>query len=506
MAHSSTHRRHLFWLALGTATMALAMAVLLVFELMQRQSVQNSISLRGDSITPIASECEREYLRFRHELYSAVHARTPPDPQTLALRYDLFLSRLTLLRDSPSILPLVDLPEYIAVVPKLEQLARRADPVIGRTPHNPKELAELLGQVDALAAEVHALTLASNSFSGHLMESQARTVLAQTNQIVGLTLAQLILLLAAATALFIRQRRQEQERLERERVTQDLRDANLLAQAAMDKLRQSQEELARSETKAALNTVIAGVSHELSTPLGNSLMTASTLVDQGRDFQRTLDRQQALKRSELSAFVNSVCEGNDLLLRNLQRATELLKNFRQVANDQASGQRRVFALGKAVQEIVDTLAPSLKRHPHKIVVDIPDGIVMDSLPGPLGQIVINLVNNAYLHAFEGRSNGVLTIRASQAGDRVSLVFSDNGVGMSATTLSRLFHPFYSTKVGEGGTGLGMTIVADLVRKTLGGAIQVQSTPDVGTSIQLDLPQVAPKSEAAAPTRPSSATP
>ena len=364
----------------------------------------------------------------------------------------------------------------------------------------------MLTQVDALGADVHALALASNSFAGHLMERQARTMLTQTNQIVGLTLAQLILLLAAATALLVRQKRLEHERLERERVTQDLRDANLLAQAAMDKLRQSQEELARSETKAALNTVIAGVSHELSTPLGNSLMTASTLVDQGRDFQRAMDRQQALKRSELLAFVHTVCEGNDLLLRNLQRATELLKNFRQVANDQASGQRRVFALGRVVREIVDTLMPSLKRHPHQIVIDIPDGLVMDSLPGPLGQIVINLVNNAYLHAFEGRAKGVLTIHASQADAHVKLVFSDDGVGMSATTLSRLFHPFYSTKLGEGGTGLGMTIVADLVRKTLGGTIEVRSTPGAGTSIHIELPQVVPKQEAAAPSSQPPVTP
>jgi signal transduction histidine kinase len=258
---------------------------------------------------------------------------------------------------------------------------------------------------------------------------------------------------------------------------------------------QTQEELARSETKAALNTIIASVSHELSTPLGNSLLTASTLTEQGNAFRRAMESQQ-LKRSELASFVDSVCGGNDLMQRNLQRAVELLKKFRQVANDQASEQRRTFDLAVVVREVLDTLAPSLKRFPQQITVDIPPGIVMDSLPGPLGQVVINLVNNTFLHAFEGRDHGVLTIRAMQDSmhQRVEMVFTDDGVGMSEKTLAQLFHPFFSTKPGQGGTGLGMMIVADLVRKALGGELDVQSTFGVGTRIAVTLPLVAPQAK------------
>lgn len=267
-------------------------------------------------------------------------------------------------------------------------------------------------------------------------------------------------------------------------------DTKVQLEAAMDKLQRSQEELARSETKAALATMIASVSHELNTPLSNGLMMASTLVDQSEEFQRLLEGNQ-VKRSDLGAYVANVREGNQLLMRNLGRATDLMNNFRQVANDQASEQRRVFDLSVLLRGIVDTLSPSLKRHPHTIIMQVPEGIVMDSLPGPLGQIAINLINNAYLHAFDGRSDGVLTISATPVPGEVLLEFSDNGVGIPADNLARLFEPFFSTKKGKGGTGLGMGIVDSLVCKTLGGSIAVQSTLGRGTQFSLRLPLAAP---------------
>lgn len=261
-------------------------------------------------------------------------------------------------------------------------------------------------------------------------------------------------------------------------------------EAAMDKLQRLQQQLARSETKTMLNTMIASVSHELNTPLGNSLMMASTLVDQSDSFQKVLETNQ-LKRSDLDAYVKATRSGNNLMMRNLQQAAELLTNFRHVANDQASGHRRSFDLATTVAEIVDTLAPSLRRHPHKVVLDIPSGIGMEGPPGPLGQIIINLINNAYLHAFEGRSDGVLTISACSGGSSVTLRFADNGVGISPDSLSRMFEPFFSTKLGKGGTGLGMGIVENLVRETLGGAITVSSELGVGTCFEIHCPLTAP---------------
>ena len=259
---------------------------------------------------------------------------------------------------------------------------------------------------------------------------------------------------------------------------------------ALEHLHQSREDLAQSQASATLSTLIAGVSHELGTPLGNSKMVASALAEQARDMAHDVQSGQ-LRRSGLELFLGQVTEGAALLLRNLERAVELLGDFRQVAADQASEQRRSFDLAHAVREILHTLSPSLKRYPHRVVVDIPDGISMDSLPGPLGQIVINLVNNAYLHAFEGRADGVLTLQAHTEGDRVLLTCSDNGAGISPEHLERLFIPFFSTKIGNGGTGMGMAIVQNLVTKTLGGSITVASTPGQGTRFDLVLPRTLP---------------
>ncbi|MEO7106774.1 MAG: hybrid sensor histidine kinase/response regulator, partial [Rhodoferax sp.] len=259
-------------------------------------------------------------------------------------------------------------------------------------------------------------------------------------------------------------------------------------QQALEHLQRSQEELAHSAANATLSTLIAGVSHELNTPLGNSKMVAGTMAEHARDVVRAM-QAGLLKRSALDHFMEQTTEGLALLLRNLERSVELLADFRQVAADQASEQRRTFNLAEAINEILHTLSPSLKRHPHKVVVDIPQEITMDSLPGPLGQVVINLVNNAYLHAFEGRTNGVLTIEARQHGDQIQMAFIDNGVGMDPDHLAKLFVPFFSTKIGKGGTGLGMAIVRNLVNKTLGGRVAVSSTLGEGARFDMTLPRV-----------------
>ena len=259
-------------------------------------------------------------------------------------------------------------------------------------------------------------------------------------------------------------------------------------ESALQKLQASQENLASSEAKATLSTLVASVSHELGTPIGNSVMASSALADQAREFQALVD-SGGLKRSDLANFLSMLGQGTGLIQQNLARANDLLRNFQQVAADQASEQRRIFDLGHVVAETIHTLTPSLKRQPHRIDLQAPAGIQMDSLPGPLGQVVINLINNAYLHAFEGRTNGVLSIRAEPTEHHVLLSFSDNGVGIPEENLARLFESFFSTKIGKGGTGLGMAIVQNLVTKTLGGTITVHSTVGEGTRFDIQLPRV-----------------
>lgn len=273
-------------------------------------------------------------------------------------------------------------------------------------------------------------------------------------------------------------------------VKQQRNEIEMMATRELDSVKksllQSQENLARSEAKATLSTLVTNVSHELNSPIGNSLLTAGTLADHTHDFQVSFETGK-MKRADLTGFLSSMSDGTRLLLRNLKRAEELLKNFRQVAADQASEQRREFDLAAVIQEIIYTLTPSLKRHPHRIEIEIPEGIVMDSQPGPLGQVVINLINNAYLHAFENRSDGIVIIAAELIGDKVKLVISDNGCGVTKEILAQMFEPFFSTKIGAGGTGLGMAIVKNLVSKTLGGSIEAHSTVGIGTSFDILLP-------------------
>ena len=262
-----------------------------------------------------------------------------------------------------------------------------------------------------------------------------------------------------------------------------------LAQA-LETLQRARDELVKAEAHATFGALVASVSHDLASPLGNALMAATTLQENAADFNAHLASGQ-LRRSELTALSSSLADGTDIIARNLRRAEELLRKFKQVAADQASEQRRRFDLAETVGEVVTALTPAIRRQGHRVDIDIPSGIVCDSYPGPLGQVLVNLINNAFLHAFEGRADGRVRIAAGNRDDRVVISVGDDGSGMNAEVRERLFQPYFSTKIGKGGTGLGMTIVDTIVRKTLGGTLSVDSSPGRGTRIDIDMPRLAP---------------
>jgi len=263
---------------------------------------------------------------------------------------------------------------------------------------------------------------------------------------------------------------------------------------AYHQLQHTQAQLAAHEKLASLGSLVAGVAHELNTPIGNSLLMASTLQERTDALARQFEAA-TLKRSDLADYMAASHDASALIVRSLHNAAELVSSFRQVSVDQASDQRRRFDLAQACHEIAATMMNTVRRAGHHLELDVPAGIVMDGYPGPLGQVVINFVNNAMLHAFEA-PGGQMTLTASQLDGQVRLVFRDDGRGIDSAHLGRIFDPFYTTRMGRGGTGLGLNIAWNIVTTLLGGTIRVESGPGSGTAFVVELPPNAPAAPAA----------
>ena len=284
----------------------------------------------------------------------------------------------------------------------------------------------------------------------------------------------------------------------RKRLEQDLVERNQALQEANAELVKTREELVQSSKLAALGALVAGIAHELNTPIGNSVLVATTLQESVRDLEASLAR--GITRSELRLFMDKAHEGTEILLASLSRAADLVASFKQVAVDRTTAARRVFNLKETVGEILLTLSPTLRKTSHRVKTDIPADLMLDSYPGPFGQIVTTLVNNALVHAFDGINKGTIRIEAVAEGDqKVRIVISDNGRGIADAHLTRVFDPFFTTKLGQGGSGLGLSVAYNLTTGILGGSLEVTSRAGEGARFELRLPLVAPQaSDVAAP--------
>lgn len=272
-----------------------------------------------------------------------------------------------------------------------------------------------------------------------------------------------------------------------------LHAAHAELQARLVDLQRTQTDLVQAEKLAALGALVAGIAHELNTPLGNTLVSASTLRDRFVEMRKDV-AEDRLRRSGLESFLTDGADIADLVFRSAHRAADLISSFKQVAVDQTSEQRRSFEVRAVVDDMVSTLKPSFRRHPWNIASDVAEGMVCDSYPGPLSQIVANLINNAATHAFAGRDHGTLQIVGRMEQDNVVLTFTDDGNGIDAANLVRIFDPFFTTRLGQGGSGLGLSISRNIASGVLGGSLTVTSTPGQGACFRLCFPRTAPDTQ------------
>jgi signal transduction histidine kinase len=273
--------------------------------------------------------------------------------------------------------------------------------------------------------------------------------------------------------------------------TVKLEQANRELAEAIESLKTMQNDMIRVEKMAALGSLVGGIAHELNTPIGNSIMMGSTLLGEVRHM---LDAAQsgALRPQTVVEQLHFMDDGVAVLMRNLQRAAELVASFKQVAVDRASNQSRLFDVRHTLEEIVLTLEPMYRDGPYRLELDLATDLHIDSFPGALGQIITNFVSNSLLHGFAGRAQGHMRLgtRVVDA-QRIEIAFSDDGHGMEPADLKRVFEPFFTTRFGQGSSGLGMHIVYNLVTEMLCGEIRINSRVGGGTTIQMLLPRSLP---------------
>jgi signal transduction histidine kinase len=259
---------------------------------------------------------------------------------------------------------------------------------------------------------------------------------------------------------------------------------------AYRQLQDVQTQLVSQEKLAALGSLMAGVAHELNTPIGNSLLIASTMQAKTADIEALMSAP-GLRRSELAAYLDDTRAASVLVLRGLTSAAELVNSFKQVAVDRTTEQRREFNLLQVCRESIATMMNRIRAANHDIELRIGAHIVLDSYPGPFGQVVTNFINNALLHAFAERRGRMVLSAATPVAGRVLVEFRDDGAGIAQEHLTRIFDPFFTTKLGQGGSGLGLSISYNIVTALLGGQVGVASSAHGGTSFTLDLPLCAP---------------
>ncbi|NVK25632.1 MAG: sensor histidine kinase [Gammaproteobacteria bacterium] len=249
----------------------------------------------------------------------------------------------------------------------------------------------------------------------------------------------------------------------------------------------AQGRLVESEKLAALGGLVAGITHDVNTPIGVAVTATSYLSDRIHDVGKKFD-EKLLSAKDMKAFISEGNQSIELLNNNLNRASELIASFKQIAVDQASEAVRTINLKSYLKEIITSLKPKLKNSNHKINISSPDNVTMIVPAGAISQIFTNFLMNSIIHGFEQTDEGVIDIDIKDAGEFVEIEYKDNGKGVSPELLAKLFDPFFTTKRDQGGSGLGTNIAYNLVKQTLDGDIEASSDVGKGLTYRLKLPK------------------
>lgn len=257
----------------------------------------------------------------------------------------------------------------------------------------------------------------------------------------------------------------------------------------IEDLRLAHGKLVESEQLAALGGLVAGITHDVNTPIGVGVTAASVLAERLKDIDKKL-HDQSLSASDMKSFLTESNQSVDLLLSNLQRASELIASFKQIAVDQASEANRQINVKDYLHEIIISLKPELKKNAHKVNISCPEDLVLDLPAGAISQIFTNFLLNSVIHGFADKREGQIDIRVKDKVDLIEIEYSDDGCGISEQELTMLFEPFYTTRREQGGSGLGTNIAYNLVKQTLNGEITASSKPGEGLTYLIKIPKVA----------------
>jgi len=461
MQRRKATQRFWAWLGLATALMLAGLAVLMGIFLRQARLAEEAAQLQADSVTALVFQLEREFLRLRSAVALAGLDSPATDWDALTLRHDIFLSRLDLLLTSPSVDRLRDAPEYQEAVPHLQQLAAQMLPWMEAPAQHRPGWAALAQTMDGMGPEVQALSFASNAMISRQMQQQIRTVQGQSQMIVGLFVAQALLLLSVAATIVVRQRRQERERLALEALNRELDIARQLAEQA-------------NITKSHF---LANMSHELRTPFNGMLGMLQLLHETPLDArQRDFLHTAADSAQHLLTLLNDILDMAAIeegKLKVAPEAIDLPRVLRDVVTPMGAQAR-----DKGLQFDV-SMTPSL-----------PAAVRLD--PTRTRQVLFNLLSNAIKFTERGSVGFEVDVQPGPNADTVELVFTvrDTGIGMSAASVERLFERFFQVESRlnrrRGGSGLGLNISRALA-ELMGGSLAVESREGQGSTFTLRLP-------------------